>query len=147
MILDYAPEYVGQIVEKVIGIISDERVSVVKEINSTTNTDYYVFIHDNPDWCLQIFWVTYTDNENSGFIKFNYECPDMAPLPNMPEMLLGRYLTNTRPAIHIEQDYPLVKKLIRKLNQKAMAQIKQNASVQKIRNTICSFLRGGSKKR
>ena len=140
MILYYEPEYVGQIVEKVIRIISDKQVSVVKEINSITDADYYVFIPNNPDWCLRISWGTYTKHEDdAGFIQFNYECPDMAPLPNMPEMCLGRYLTNTRPAIYIKQGYPHVKDLILNLD--------KNASAHNIKKTILSFLLGDSKKR
>ena len=140
MILYYEPEYVGQIVEKVIRIISDKQVSVVKEINSITDADYYVFIPNNPDWCLRISWVIHTKHEDDwGDIEFNYECPDMAPLPNMPEMCLGRYLTNTRPAIYIKQGYPHVKDLILNLD--------KNASAHNIKKTILSFLLGDSKKR
>ena len=143
MILYYDPEYIGPIVEKVIRIISAKHVSILKKdipsIEGTTDADYYVFIHDNPDWCLRISWLTYTNSEDGGFIQFNYECPDMAPLPNMPEMIFGRWLEDTSPAIGIKQGNPYVGNLILILNKKVM--------VQKIKNTISSLLPGVSKKR
>ena len=126
MILYYDPKHIGPIVTKVIKIVSNKNVSVVKEnnpsIEGVTDADYYVYVHDDSNWCLRINWSTFTNTEDFGFIQFNYKCPDMEPLPNMPKMCFGQYLKDSTPAISIQQGNPHVGKLIRKLNRKVMIQ-------------------------
>ena len=120
MIIYYDPKYRVQIIAKVIQIIRNKQVDVDKKNSGTTCTDYYVSVHGEQDYCIRIMWNTFNNYQDSGFIQFNYKCPDMAPLPDMPTMTYGGRLDDTTPAIGIDSGDLRVNELVSALKYKSI---------------------------
>ena len=122
MILYYDVEYRAPIIAKVIEISRNKNVYVVRKerdsIPGVTDTDYYVYVHGDQDYSIRINWSTYSNGYDSGFVQFNYECPDMAPLPDMPEMVY-RNLDDTTPAMGINLEDSRIAELVRVLQCKS----------------------------
>lgn len=124
MIIYYDTKYRAPIIAKVIQISRSKQVDVDKKkrdsISGTTDTDYYVSVHGEQDYCIRISWNTSNNYHDFGFIKFNYKCPDMAPLPDMPTMTYGDWLDDTTPAIGIDSGDLRVNELVRVLEYKSI---------------------------
>ena len=124
MILYYDAEYRAPIIEKVIKISRNKNVDVVRKerdssVPGVTDTDYYVYVRGDQNYSIRINWSTYSNEYDSGFIQFNYACPDMVPLPDMPEMVYGN-LDDTTPAIGIDLEDSRIAKLVRVLEYKSI---------------------------